>query len=101
MSKSIWIFNQYAMTPDMPGGSRHYDLSKELVKRGHDVTIFTSGFHYSRYAEMKLSGDEGWKIEILDGVRFVWLKTLAYQRNDWRRIVNMLTYTYRSYHLGR
>ncbi|MFC1717380.1 glycosyltransferase family 4 protein [Candidatus Poribacteria bacterium] len=101
MSKSIWIFNHYAITPDMTGGSRHYDLSKELVKRGYDVTIFASSFHYSRYVETKLSGDEGWKIETVDGIRFVWLKTPAYQRNDWRRIVNMLNYTYRSYHLGR
>jgi len=40
---NIWVFNHYAVTPDLPGGTRHYDLSKELVKRGHDITIFVFG----------------------------------------------------------
>jgi hypothetical protein len=34
MNKNIWIFNHYAITPDLPGGTRHYDLGRELVKRG-------------------------------------------------------------------
>ena len=101
MSKSVWIFNHYAMTPDMPGGSRHYDLSRELVKRGYDVTIFASSFNYNRYVEMRLSEEESWKIEIVDGVRFVWLKTPIYHRNDWRRVLNMVSYAIRSYSLGR
>ena len=32
---SIWIVNQYATTPDMPNGARHYDLAQELVRLGH------------------------------------------------------------------
>lgn len=43
---NIWIFNHYAITPDMPGGTRHYNLIKELVKRRYDVTIFISSFNY-------------------------------------------------------
>lgn len=30
--KNIWIFNHYAITPDLPGGTRHFDFGKELVK---------------------------------------------------------------------
>lgn len=30
---NIWIFNHYAHTPDLPGGTRHYDLGRELVER--------------------------------------------------------------------
>ena len=101
MSKSVWIFNHYAMTPDMPGGSRHYDLSRGLVKRGYDVTIFASSFNYNRYVEMRLSEEESWKIEIVDDVRFVWLKTPIYHKNDWRRVLNMVSYAIRSYSLGR
>ena len=26
ISKSVWILNHYAVTPDMSGGTRHYDL---------------------------------------------------------------------------
>jgi len=35
--KSIWIFNHYAITPDLPGGTRRFDFGKELVKRGYKV----------------------------------------------------------------
>ena len=52
---NIWILNHYAITPDMSGGTRHYDLGKELTKRGYKVTIFASSFHYSQHKELKLS----------------------------------------------
>lgn len=40
-SKVIWMFNHYAVTPDIPGGTRHYDFASELVKRGYKVAIFS------------------------------------------------------------
>lgn len=33
MSKNIWEFEHYAVSPDMPGGTRQYDLAKELAKK--------------------------------------------------------------------
>ncbi|HGJ64142.1 TPA: glycosyltransferase WbuB [bacterium] len=101
MPKSIWILNHYAVTPDMPGGSRHYDLGKELVSKGYDVTIFASSFHYSKHEELKLSGKESFKVEYVNGVRFLWIKTMKYNGNNWRRIINMLSYSFRSYFVGR
>ena len=44
--KNIWIFNHYAITPDLPGGTRHFDFGKELVKRGYGVTIFAASFRF-------------------------------------------------------
>jgi len=29
--RNLWIFNHYAITPDFPGGTRHFDFGKELV----------------------------------------------------------------------
>ena len=97
----IWIFNHYAVTPDMPGGTRHYDFAKELTKKGHQVTIFASSFHYSLHRELKLTKNEKWKAEKVDGVNFVWIKTFPYQRNDWRRVLDMISYMYRAYLVGR
>jgi len=98
---NIWIFNHYAITPDMPGGTRHFDLARELVKRGYQVTIFASSFHHSHHQEMKLAPGERWKVEDVDGVKFVWLKTFPYKRNDWRRVLNMVSYMFRAWRLGR
>lgn len=99
--KNIWILNHYAITPDMPGGTRHYDFGKELVKRGYKVIIFASGFHYSQHKELKLTKNEKYKIENVDGINFVWIKTFPYQRNDWRRVLNTISYMHRVYWLGR
>jgi len=30
---------------------------------------------------------------VYDGVQFVWLRTLTYYRNDFRRIMNMISYS--------
>jgi glycosyltransferase involved in cell wall biosynthesis len=98
--KNIWILNHYAITPDMPGGTRHYDFGKKLVKRGYNVTIFASSFHYTQHKELKLKKKEKYKIENVDGINFVWIKTFPYQKNNWRRVINMISYMWRVYWLG-
>lgn len=92
MNKNVWILNHYAISPDMSGGTRHYDLGKELVRRGHKVTIFASGFSHNTKKYMKVHPKERYKIENYNGVRFVWLNTTLYYGNDWRRILNMISY---------
>jgi glycosyltransferase involved in cell wall biosynthesis len=99
--KNIWILNHYAITPDMPGGTRHYDFGKELVKRGYNVTIFASSFHYTQHKELKLKKKEKYKIENFDGINFIWIKTFSYQKNNWRRVINMISYMWRVYWLGK
>ena len=92
MSKNVWILNHYAISPDMSGGTRHYDLGKELVRRGHKVTIFASGFDHNNKKYIKVHPKERYKIEDYNAVRFVWLNTIPYYGNDWRRILNMISY---------
>lgn len=98
---NIWIFNQYAITPDLPGGTRHYDLGRELVKRGHQVVIFATSFHHYLHRETRLQPGERWKVEDVDGLKFVWLRTPSYQRNDWRRVRNMVVFALRAWWMGR
>jgi glycosyltransferase involved in cell wall biosynthesis len=100
-NKIVWMFNHYAVTPKMPGGTRHYDFAKELTKKGYKVTIFASSFHPIQHKKVKLGKNEKYKVDSFDGVNFVWLKTFPYQRNNWRRVANMLSYMYRAYWLGR
>ena len=97
MSKNIWIFNHYAITPNLPGGTRHFDFGKELAKRGYKVTIFASSFRHSLLKETKEYKQNNFIIEDYEGVRFVWLKTFPCSGNDWRRVINMLSYSIRAY----
>lgn len=98
---NVWIFNHYAITPDLPGGTRHYDLSRELVKRGHKVIIFASSFHHYLHKETRLHTGERWKVEDVDGVKFIWIRTFPYKRNDWRRVLNMSSYMLQAWWLGQ
>lgn len=97
---NIWILNHYASTPDEPT-TRSYDIGKELVKKGHKVTVFASSFSHYKFIEKVLQPSENWKAENCDGVRFIWLKTFPYKGNDWRRVFNMLSYAWRAFRVGR
>ena len=44
MSK-IWIINQFANTPDLPGHTRQFEVAKYLAKKGLEVTVFSSDFN--------------------------------------------------------
>ena len=64
------------------------------------MTIFAAGFnHYSRKEERIRSGEKYCE-ENVNGVRFIWLKTFPYQGNDWRRVVNMMSYSWRAFRIG-
>jgi glycosyltransferase involved in cell wall biosynthesis len=88
----IWIFNHYASAPDQAAGTRHYDIGRVLTEQGHDVTIFASSFSHFTYRDERLKKGEHMRVDKIDGIRFVWLRTIPYFRNDARRAVNMLSY---------
>jgi len=98
---NIWILNHYATPPDTPGITRHYDFARELIKLGHQVTIFASGFSHRTRREERLEGKQSYRRENINGLEFLWLRTFPYYGgNDWRRVVNMLSYTFRVVPLG-
>jgi glycosyltransferase involved in cell wall biosynthesis len=89
---NIWMFNHYAITPDYPGGTRHFQLAKNLVLSGHKVVIFAANFIHYNFISVPVDEVRGYKFENREGVEFVWLKTRSYRGNNWRRFANMLDY---------
>lgn len=83
----VWYVAAY----DQPRGQspRTYDFSLELVRRGHEVTMFTNGYCHFTHKE-RLRDDELWRVEMIDGIRVVWLKTRPYAGNGLGRGLNML-----------
>ncbi len=95
----VWMFNHYANIPKYPGGTRHFDLAKQLIEKGHQITIFASSFHYLLLKETKRYEKNYYQEEYIDGVKFVWIKTVSYEKNDWRKLLNMLNYSLNVYRL--
>src|SRR5438270_7252079 len=65
-----------------------------MSQKGHHLTIFSSAFsHYHFRYIREIDFPRLWRRETIDGVTFVWIKTLpSYHRNDARRIINMLSF---------
>lgn len=88
----VWIFNHYAEPPD-GRATRSFDLGRRLVEKGHSVRIFASSFSHYTFREER-------RLPEYDGVRFVWVSTFPYYRNDWRRVANMMSFFHKAVRLG-
>lgn len=96
----IWFINQYAITPDLPGGTRHYDFGMELVKSGHSVRIFAANVNLALRRHMRNLKGKIWLEEPVNGISFEWIKTSLHRRNGWRRGLGMLNFSYNVYRAG-
>ncbi|HEX5041195.1 MAG TPA: glycosyltransferase family 4 protein [Candidatus Limnocylindria bacterium] len=90
--RRLWIFNHYAIAPDRSGGTRHYDLARALTARGYQVTIFAAGVNHVTGEEERVAHGRLTASRVLDGVRFVWVRTPRYRGNGVGRVVNMGAY---------
>ena len=92
---NVWIVNQYAIPPSQAGGTRHYMLGKELARRGHSVSLIAASFDHVQQVETRLEPGESWKLESVESVQFLWLRTPAYSGNGGRRMLNMAAFATR------
>jgi glycosyltransferase involved in cell wall biosynthesis len=69
---------------------RPYYLARHLIRMGHDVTIVAASASHIRYNAPKIDGDM--TEEIIDGVRYIWLRTPSYSGSGVRRVVNMAAF---------
>jgi len=90
--RRLWIFNHYAIAPDQSGGTRHYDLARALTARGYDVTIVAAGVSHVTGQEERVPRGRLMATRVMEGVRFVWLRTPRYRGNGVGRVVNMAAY---------
>jgi glycosyltransferase involved in cell wall biosynthesis len=89
-SRRVWMVNHHAGAPDESAGTRHYALARQIVARGHPVTIFAGNFGGYPGKRNRLRPRQLCRAEWHDGVRFVWIRTLPYSASGWRRSSNML-----------
>lgn len=90
----IWICHQYALAPHHAGVTRHFMLARELVRHGHDVTIIAAADSHKNPKACDLGVGEASRVELYDGVRFLWLRTPSAAEGKLRRVVNMLAFAW-------
>ena len=77
----ILIINHYAN----PGSGRHFQLARELVRRGYSVSIAASSY-LRKTNEQRLENINS------DGINFFFVPTRSYQGNGLGRIINILQF---------
>ena len=87
--------NQVALPPTESGVTRHYDFAKELIDRGHEVTVILSNFHYIRRNKIKDLGAAKTELEVIEGVPFLWIKTPSYGKGYARRVWSWVVFAWR------
>ena len=88
----VWIINQFANTPDMPGGTRHYEIAKYFSEIGWEVDIFSSDFNLSRRKFMKIDKLQLFKTEAYSKIKWHWIITFPYKINNWKRYLNLVSF---------
>ncbi len=88
----IWLVNQYAAPPNIPGLTRHFELCREWAREQKaKVTLFTSKFTHPR--RVFLSEEEKAQVEKVENMKIKWFWSYPHQKNDFRRILNMMSFT--------
>ncbi len=92
---SVWIFNHYAVGPGVPGGTRHYDIGRELAKHGWRVKVFSAAYPGQgspvRGQPVEIGRDSG-STEVHDGVSFIRVPALRRGSTNAMRVLSMLSY---------
>jgi glycosyltransferase involved in cell wall biosynthesis len=92
---NILLINHYAGSPTYGMEFRPYYLSREWLKRNHQVTIVAASFSHLRNKAPQITGTI--TEEIIHGIRYLWIKTPAYEGNGAVRALNMFAFTSRLY----
>lgn len=88
----ILLINHYAGGPAYGMEYRPYHLAREWSRLGHEVTIVGATYSHLRYRNPHATAS---KIELVDGIRMIWLSAPSYRGNGIARAVNILTFATR------
>jgi len=100
MSVKIWIINQFANTPDVPGHIRQYELGQFLSNQGYEVEVFASDYNLTQRQYRKLKLGQICYSENYQKLKWNWLYATPYKINNWQRYVNMVSFCITLFFVG-
>ena len=92
MKPTIYIINQFANTPDLPGHTRQFEIAKFLCHQGWNVNVYASDFNLSKRSFTKLRNNEFLKKELINKINWIWLRVFPYKKNNWKRYINIFSF---------
>lgn len=92
--KNVWILNHYATENYFSEGGRHYWFTKYLKKKGYRVTIFCANTRHNSNDSIEVN-NSNFVEKVINQIPFVFVKSTNYQRNNHKRILNILSFTIR------
>lgn len=87
---NILLINHYAGSDKHGMEFRPFYMAREWVKNGHNVTILAADYSHLRKYNPEIKED--FTEEVIEGVRYIWVKTPKYSGNGVGRIINILTF---------
>ena len=92
---NILLINHYAGAPALGMEHRPYQLAREWVRSGHRVTVVAGTFSHLRVRNP--SATESISETMIDGIRYVWLRTPRYNGNGLQRVRSMASFVAQLY----
>lgn len=93
---NILLVNHYIGSPHYGMDFRPYYISREWVKMGHNVTML--GASQSHIRRIQPDVEDELKIEMIDGIQYVWIKTPSYDKSSSiKRIKNIISFVTKAY----
>lgn len=84
---NVLLINHYAGGPPWGMEHRPYHLAREWVKQGHEVTVAAASHSHVRAKQPDIDGSI--TTQGLDGIKYRWYRTPAYQGNGVGRLRNI------------
>lgn len=92
---NILYIDHYAGTPVLGMEYRPYYLARQWVREGHRVRIIAASHAHTRIRQPKVR--ESIDRQGFDGIEYIFLRTPPYKRNDWMRVLNILSFVLQLY----
>lgn len=87
---NILLINHYAGSDELGMEFRPFYMGREWVKQGHDVTILAATFSHLRKKNPVI--EEDFTEQYVEGIRYLWVKSPEYQSNNYKRLINIMTF---------
>lgn len=96
---NILYINHYAGSNELGMEFRPYYLAREWVKQGNQVTIVAGDYSHLRKQNPNVTQD--FQEQMIEGIRYLWVKTGQYQGNGAARALSMIRFVAKLHHKAK